>query len=82
MRVPRQPAVVLIPNREIRLAPWQTRPFYTDARDFTRNGFGYNDPVLYGRGDDPRMIDRACTLPDRTVYVWKSPTALRAVNCP
>ena len=80
--VPRQPALVLIPNREIRLSPWQTRPFLAYAFDFARNGFGYNDPVLYGRGDNPRMIERACTLPDRTVYVWESPTALRAVNCP
>ena len=80
--VPRQPAVVLIPNREIRLSPWQIRPFIANARDFTRNGFNYNDPVLYGRGDNPRLIERACTLPHRTVYVWESPTALRTVNCP
>jgi hypothetical protein len=80
--VPRQPAVVLIPVRQIRLSPWQTRPFLAGPWDFTRNGFGYNDPVLYGRADYPRMIERACTLPDRTVYVWESPSALRAVNCP
>jgi hypothetical protein len=80
--VPRQPAVVLVPNRAIRLSPWQTRPFVARAMDFTRNGFGYNDPVLYGRGDKPDMIERACTLRDRAVYLWESPTALRAVNCP
>jgi len=80
--VQRQPAVVLIPVRQIRLSPWQTRPFYAFPTDFTRNGFGYNDPVLYGRAGYPRMIERACTLPDRTVYVWESPSALRAVNCP
>jgi hypothetical protein len=80
--VPRQPAVVVVPNREIRLSPWQTLPFFASAGDFTRNGFSYDDPVLYGRGDDPRMIEHACTLPDRTVYVWESPTVLRAVNCP
>ena len=80
--VSRQPAVVLVPNREIRLSPWQTPPFFASASEFTRNGFSYNDPVLYGRGDNPRLIERACTLPHRTVYVWESPTALRTVNCP
>jgi len=79
--VPRQPAVVLVPDREIRLSPWQTRPFIAYAGDFPRNGFGYDDPVLYGRGDKPAMIARACTLPGRSVYVWESPTALRAVHC-
>ena len=79
--VPRQPAIVLVPNREFRLSPWQTRPFFADAKDFTRNGFGYNAPVLYGRGDNSHMVELACTLPGRTVYVWQSATALRTVDC-
>jgi len=79
---PAEPAIVLIPDREFTLSRWQTRPFRAPTKDFTRNDLLFNNPVLYGRGDEARFLQLACTLHGRHVYLWQGPAELKPIACP
>lgn len=76
------PAVVLIPTRHLTVFPWQFRPYLAEAKDFTRNDAAYEGKILYGHADSPSAIDRACSLPGRSVYLWEESRTLRPVTCP
>jgi len=79
---PAEPAIILIPDREFTLSPWMARPLWALARDFTRNDLLFNNPVLYGRGDEARFLQLACTLHGRHVYLWQGPAELKPIACP
>jgi hypothetical protein len=79
---PTTPAIILIPDRDLTLWAGQIVPFKAWSRDFTRNPFTFDAPVLYGRGDEPRFAAVACTLPGRAVYAWRGPGEMEKVACP
>lgn len=81
LRAPETPAIVLVPNWEFTLFPWQIAPFYAYAKDFTRNGLDYNAKVLYGRADDPKFAKVACAMTKYHVFRWRSRGNLELVNC-
>jgi hypothetical protein len=80
--IPRTPAVLLIPDRTLRLVPYQRIPFEAPAKDFTRNGVDFTGPVLFARDDVPNAAALACTLPDRSVWRWTPPGQAVPVACP
>ncbi len=78
---PVTPAIVLVPNRVLRLWPW---PMYgrTDSNlDFARNAIDFDGPLLYGLLNAPDALARACALPGRAVFVWRGPNDLARADC-
>ncbi len=75
------PAIVLVPNRVLRLWPW---PMYgrTDSNlDFARNAIDFDGSLLYGLLNAPDALARACALPGRAVFVWRGPNDLARADC-
>ena len=79
---PDVPAIVLLPDRQIKLWPWQIVSIPASNLDFTRNGIRWNGDVLYGRGDVHDAVVRACHLSGRHVYRWVGREQLQPVACP
>ena len=75
-------SVILLPDRELVLWPWQQEPIKAFSLDFTRNDLDYSGPVLYGRADAPDAAARACRLGGRAVFRWDAPAHLVPVKCP
>jgi hypothetical protein len=74
-------SVVMLPVRLVMLWPWQLGPLGYYPNDFTRNGIGFDSPILYVRGDVPDAVSRACRL-SRPVFRWEEPGRLLPVACP
>jgi hypothetical protein len=79
---PATPAVELLPNRLIKLWPWQLGEIPATNKDFTRNGSRWDSPILYGRADLPDAVARACRLGGRRVFEWEGPGRLVPATCP
>ncbi len=80
--VPNQPAIVLLPNREIDPFDRHQDRIAADNRDFDRNDVDFSNPVLYGLATAPNAVARACALPGhRTVYEWIAPGRLNKKDC-
>lgn len=77
-----QPAVILLPDRAIKLWPWQNRDMIAQNLDFTRNGINTSGSVLYGRLNVPNAVARACQLGGRAVFEWHLPGTLIRASCP
>jgi hypothetical protein len=79
--VPETPAIVIVPDWDLKLVPWQIVPFKVFAKDLTRNGLDFDAKVLYGRADDPRYVKIACAMTGYHVFRWRSPGTLEKVDC-
>jgi hypothetical protein len=80
--LPKSRAIVLLPDRSLKQWWWSSPMIEAKNLDFTRNDIDYNGSVLYGRGDLPDAIQRACQLPGRDVFRWEAPGRLTAMKCP
>jgi hypothetical protein len=79
---PESRAIVLLPNRSLKMWPWQAGGIPAANLDFTRNDINYNAQVLYGRADVPDAVPRACRLDGREVFRWEGSGRLVRVVCP
>jgi hypothetical protein len=79
---PEARSIVLLPNRMTKLWPWALLSIPADSLDFARNDIDFSGRVLFGRGDVPDAISRACHLTGREVFRWKEPGRLVRENCP
>lgn len=79
--IPKKPAIVLVPERELHVLSLRPSTVRACSKDFTRNDFEFSQLVLYGRGDEAKFYKLACSLPGRSVYVWRSPERVQPVSC-
>jgi hypothetical protein len=78
---PEARAIVLIPNRKIKMWPWQNLVIPAWGLDFTRNDIDFNGRTLYGLGTLSDAVSRACQLGGREVFRWEEPGRLVRESC-
>ena len=81
-----EPAIILIPSRELTLSALQQAPIDAWANDFTRNGVDLTGSILFAMADNhfnrqDEFSRDACALKGRTIFRYSAQRQLQPVDC-